>query len=243
MQILAGFIREHVMPAVAGVEGIELEFELPGELHPSMLLGEQGGSRGKGQTSPDVAFQVRMQNGSEGLILTESKYCEHWFYQCSAYQHSKSAEREQNPDRSRCFDISGLLACPRSKCHQHTWGRKYWDWLTVNEPLIKKLTCCPAVKGGYQLLRQQALAEGLATRGEYGAVVSCVAYDSRNAALTESLREVGVLDVTVGWGPLFAGKAKFTTFTHQQWVKWVREHELSDSWQEWSNYVQHRYGY
>ena len=95
----------------------------------------------------------------------------------------------------------------------------------------------------HQLLRQQALADGIAASGRYNLVVSRVAYDSRNEALIGCLREMGVDDFSTGWGPLFAGRASFATFMHQQWVTWVRQHDLNGRWAGWLAYVSERYGY
>ncbi len=100
--LLANFLRAHVCPEVTTVDAIDLEYEEPlGPLHPSELLGEQGGSRGAGQTSPDLAFTI---NAGRGLILTENKFVEHSFYSCSARRIGGSEERPGNPDRTRCMD-------------------------------------------------------------------------------------------------------------------------------------------
>jgi hypothetical protein len=115
--------------------------------------------------------------------------------------------------------------------------------LTTTETAIQKLICCPAAMGGYQLLRQQALAEGIATSGEFDLVVSCVAYDERNEPLIRSLQRIGVNNFLDGWSGLFKGKARFRTFTHQQWAAWVRRHDTSGHWRDWSDYVWNRYGY
>ncbi|MBA3483225.1 MAG: hypothetical protein H0T51_15560 [Pirellulales bacterium] len=85
LELLAGFLQRHVSSAVQTVDAVELEYAELGDCAPSQLLGEAGGSRGSGQTSPDVAFLV---NGGRGLILTESKYSEHSFYSCSAKTHA-----------------------------------------------------------------------------------------------------------------------------------------------------------
>jgi len=101
----------------------------------------------------------------------------------------------------------------------------------------------PGDPGGYQLIRQQALAEGIAASDRYDVVVSCMAYDSRNEALIGCLRETGSNNFSTGWGALFAGRASFATFTHQQWVAWVRQHDLDGRWADWLAYVSERYGY
>ena len=78
--LLAGFLREHVDARVRSVESLDLEWAGDRELTPRMLLGETGGTRGSGQTSPDIALRV---NGGEGLLLVENKLVEHSFYPCS----------------------------------------------------------------------------------------------------------------------------------------------------------------
>jgi hypothetical protein len=244
-QLVAGFLRNQVHKDIVAVCRIELEFQFPpgDALHPGNLLGEKEGGRGKGQTSPDVAFIVKTASDADGLVLTESKYAEHSFYECSAYRAKQKPGRTPNPDRKRCEDVKSLLKNPRAQCHQFAWGRKYWDQLAVDEPTILNLPCCPAAKGGYQLLRQQALAEGIARSGRYSLVISCVAYDPRNTALLQSLKRAGITNWTDGWGRLFNGKACFRSFTHQAWVAWVRDHDGGGEWQDWLCYIQSRYGY
>jgi len=60
--------------------------------------------------------------------------------------------------------------------------------------------------------------------------------------LIRCLRGTGVEDFTKEWGPLFEGKALFRSFTHQQWVNWVRERDIEGKWKEWLGYVKNRYG-
>ena len=80
MPLIASFLKEHVDFRINTVDQVESEYAEEGDLCPSQLLGEPEGSRGANQTSPDVAFIV---NGGTGLILTENKYTEHSFYECS----------------------------------------------------------------------------------------------------------------------------------------------------------------
>ena len=89
--------------------------------------------------------------------------------------------------------------------------------------------------------KEQALAEALTRK--YDLVISCVAYDARNQTLIESLRGTGLRDFSKEWGGLFEGKAKFTTFTHQVWVNWVRANDKAGKWKDWLEYVGERYGY
>jgi hypothetical protein len=96
--------------------------------------------------------------------------------------------------------------------------------------------CCPAAYTGYQLFRQQALAEGIAASAKYDFVVSSATIDDRNEALKASLK-------SLGWESLFAGKARFSVFTHQNWVNWVRTHDASGEWTDWLRYVEQRYGF
>lgn len=241
LELLAGFLRNHVHPDVQSVDAVELEYAEEGDLHPSYLLGELGGSRGSGQTSPDLATPV---NGGKGLILMENKLVEHSFYRCSARRRSDTKEREGNPAPERCEHAVSVLDDPDSQCHQVMWGRKYWQHIgpAINREVMSTLACCPAAVAGYQLFRQQALAEGIAASGKYDFVVSCVAIDERNDTLAACLRGTGFRDVS-HWSRLFRGKAHFAHFTHQQWVEWVRSHNADRRWQDWLSYVESRYDY
>ena len=100
---------------------------------------------------------------------------------------------------------------------------------------------CPAMRDGYQLFRQQALAEGIAQSGRYDLVVSAVAVDERNDALDAALSRSGI-DGLKRWGTVFKGSAQFAVFTHQQWVGWVQEHDTEGKWSDWLSYVRSRYG-
>lgn len=237
--LLAGFLRDHVASEIASVDAVELEFAAEEDnLGPAKLLGEAGGSRGSGQTSPDVAFIV---NGGRGIVLTESKLAEHSFYECSARTRKSTDRRPGNPDPSRCEDALSVLANFSSQCHQAAWGRKYFERLApvANRAAWSALACCPAARAGYQLFRQQALAEGIATSGAYDLVVSCVAMDERNKALANSLSSTSIVSIS-DWGRLFNGRARFAVFTHQQWFAWVRAHDTGE-WRNWLTWVGARY--
>jgi len=240
--LLAGFLREYVSPEIQSVDSIELEYAEPTDspLHPSSLLGEQGGSRGTGQTSPDVAFHI---NNGQGLVLVENKFVEHSFYTCSARRRNGSDARPGNPDPSRCNETSALPDNFETLCHQTVWGRRYWEHLApvIDQEVVASLPCCPAAKAGYQLFRQHALAEGIAASGKYNQVISCVALDARNETVRRCLRTTGIPKVRQ-WGELFHGQAQFAVFTHQQWVAWVHTHG-GGQWTDWLHYVQERYEY
>jgi hypothetical protein len=237
--LLAAFLRKHLDSSIATVDRLELEYEDEGDLKPGPLLGELGGGRGSGQTSPDLAFVV---NGGTGLVLVESKFVEHSFYRCSALRTADKGDRLGNRDPSRCVNVMSVLSDPAGQCHQAAWGRRYWEILepVASREAMLQLTRCPAMTGGYQLLRQQALAEGIAGSGKYELVVSAVAWDERNATIRESLRGTG-LQHFEGWGALFSGRAKFGTFTHQAWVKWVSDSAQAHNWSDWLAYVRGRY--
>jgi hypothetical protein len=239
--LLAGFLAAQVSPEIRSVDTLELEYEEEGELHPSILLGEVGGARGAGQTSPDLGLLV---NERRGLVLIENKLVEPSFSGCSAHKRKGSARRAANPDPSRCDKALAVLDDHESMCHQVVWGRRYWEHLAPvsNRERIAPLRCCPAARAGYQLFRQQALAEGIAASGKYGLVLSCVALDERNDTLKRCLRSTGIADVR-DWGDLFQGTARFAVFTHQQWVAWVRAHDRDGQWADWLSYVEARYGY
>lgn len=242
-KLLAGFLRETVTDQIVKVESVELEHAFK-EYHltPNFLLGETDGGRGAGQTSPDVAFEVETSNGP-GVILVECKFTEHNFYPCSG-RKKKSTGRPPNPNVSRCFDFLGVLQNPSEQCHLCAWERKYWDHLEpiVDVAIAASLKRCPAATGGYQLFRQHALAEGLANTDEFELIVSSVAYDYRNQDLMKCMaRSTGIDDISTKWKKLFAGKAEFITFTHQDWVMWVAENGQMDSWGNWLSYISERY--
>jgi len=241
--LIAGFLKEHVSRSIEGVEKIELEYEDEDTLlKPTPLLGEPQGQRGRNQTSPDVAFVVTLTGGKKGLVLTEVKFTEHSFYPCSGRK-----KKYGNPDRRRCMDFGRVYSDPANQCYQLHWAdgqrtnRKYWDYLRFTADATSTLRRCPAATAGYQLFRQQALAEALARKGPYGLVVSSVAYDARNETLLRCLHGTGIEDFATGWGPLFDGQARFSTFTHQQWVRWVEENDTSGKWKHWLDYVETRY--
>ena len=153
--LFASFLKHHVAEQISSLEEIELEYAESGELHPSCVLGEEGGKRGASQTSPDLGLKV---NGGCGLLLVEVKLAEHSFYECSAGPKGSSRRRPRNPDPSRCNHAADIVKDHSGKCHQSAWGRKYWKHLApvADERLFACLPHCPASKAGYQLFRQQA---------------------------------------------------------------------------------------
>jgi hypothetical protein len=242
-KLMLEFLKRHVSDQITEITDVELEFAFPksDELHPAILLGEMDGSRGSGQTSPDVAFRVKTIDG-EGIILTECKYTEHSFYGCSARKIDEESKRINNPDPDRC--MKRVQDCDYSLvCHQTVWGRKYLSLLKISEFGKTKLGRCPAATAGYQLLRQQALAEGIAQNGRYSFVASTVAFDNRNADLKGCLRTTGIDDFQTVWGELFKGKAIFKTWTHQEWVQFVRDNQINGEFDNWLEYLNERYGY
>jgi len=238
-RLLATYLASRVDERVRSVDSIELEYAETGDLSPSRLLGEEGGSRGSGQTSPDIAFLI---NAGAGLLLVENKLTEHSFYPCSARKTTGSVAKPGNPDAGRCTLTAALAQDAVPLCHQQAWGRKYWETLqgVVDRQRISDLPWCPAAKAGYQLFRQQALAEGLAESGNYEFVVSAVALDERNKTLTGSLKSSGLGDVR-DWSGLFCGRASFRVFTHQDWAAWVRANDAQGAWGDWAAWVAARY--
>jgi hypothetical protein len=244
LPLLAGFLRTKVSSDIRDVEKVELEYVEDPPLDPKSLFGESDtGMRGANQTSPDVAFLVKTKD-CRGLILTESKLAEHHFYECSGHKRDSC-----NPDATRCLDWAKLSADKHGRCWQMQWAngarknRTYWCHIHLSEHGQRTFTRCPAASDGYQLFRQQALAEAIATSKKYNLVVSCVAYDERNTELLHCLRTTGIDNFAEGWGTLFNGRAKFATWTHQEWVSWVRDNDHHRDWCDWLSYVEGRYGY
>lgn len=242
--VIGAFLARRLCEDIDGVEAVELEWAEEPPLDPASLLGEPYGVRGANQTSPDVAFVVRLRNGGRGLVLTEVKFTEHSFYRCPGRD-----TRYGNHDPERCLAGPKVIANPEIECHLVNWAkgrrknRRYWDHLMFADTAKSSLITCPAARAGYQLLRQQALAEGIANNGIYDSVFSVVAYDARNTRLLESMRSTGVSNFTHDWGPLFDGKTRFASFAHQEWVAWVRQHDSDARWESWVSWVAARYGY
>jgi hypothetical protein len=240
--MFASFLNRHVAEEIDSLEEIELEHAEDDELRPSSLLGESGGRRGAYQTSPDLGLKV---NGGRGLILVESKLAEDSFYDCSARRPQNRRRLPDNPDPDRCNHPLNVVSDYADQCHQHhpAWGRKYWEHLApiVSKEALADLPHCPAARGGFQLFRQHALAEGIALLGRYDLVVSVVAVDERNDELDAALMRSGIAGLRQ-WGRLFKGRARFAVFTHKEWVRWVKEHDAEGRWSDWMKYARSRYG-
>ncbi len=247
--IFADFLTQQLALRVSNIEGLELEYAAPGNLEPKRLLGELGGSKGSGQTSPDVAVLFGCEDGTSGIYLIENKYTEHHFYRCSAAKktlNKKYTERGLMPNHNpeRCKKTIEIFRNPNEMCQQEAWGRRYWSLLrdTINEEALSKCSHCPALNDGYQLFRQQALAQGIAESGLFDHVVSGVAYDRRNDALIGCLREVGIDNFTYDWSRLFNTSVHFHCFTHQDLVLYVKQSNNGTA-QKWTKYTTERYNY
>lgn len=241
--LMAEFLKLRISDLITEITDVELEFAFPPNdpLHPSILLGEEDGTRGSGQTSPDVAFLIKTKQG-KGIILTECKFTEHSFYKCSARRTEDKEKRKGNPDPSRCLKQASVCDY-QTICHQTVWKRKYWNNLILSKPGKTILKRCPAASAGYQLFRQQSLAEGIMKSGRYSLVASAVAFDDRNIELKACLRSTGISDLQTDWSGIFEGKAIFRTWTHQEWVEFVRKNQVKGQFNDWLKYLAERYGY
>ena len=243
-KLLAQFLSHHVDPRIDAIEHLELEYTEPPPCDPTTLLGEPKGRRGSRQTSPDIAFIVKLTNKQNALILVENKFTEHSFYTCTGRK-----KKYENPDPGRCFVPDLVLDTPETHCYLLNWSnatrtnRKYWEFIQVSSVGREKLRRCPAATGGYQLFRQQALAEGIARHGRYDWVASAIAYDCRNESLIRCLKTSGIEHVPTEWGGLYNGNAEFASFTHQDWVQWVRKSDTVGKWGKWCDWLNERYGY
>ena len=241
-RLLASFLADRIDNRIVEIQELELEWAEDHPLDPTTLLGEPKGKRGANQTSPDIAFVVGLKGGGRGLILTENKFVEHSFYPCSGRKRKYG-----NPDPRRCLDAKLVLNDLDTQCYLLNWeterrtNRRYWKYIRINDDGRNRLRHCPAAIAGYQLFRQQALAEALARSGKYDLVITSVAYDERNETLIRSMRGGGIRDFREDWGGLFDGNARFASFSHQAWVRWVRENDVDARWSDWREWVVERY--
>jgi hypothetical protein len=243
-QLLTAFLQQVVSPKIEAVSRVEMKFQADADsLKPRNLLGEDGARKGAGITAPDLAFMVDTAYGP-GVVMVECTFAETSFRPC--YGRVKHAHfRPTNPKPERCLDVGALLDEPGQRCHLQSCDRRYWDHLreAVHEDAFKSLQSCPAAYHGFQLFRLQSLAEGLAQNGHYAMVATVLAYDDRNEDLLTSLSySTGMENVADEWGKVFSsGKAHFTSFTHQEWVEYVRDHDDENLWTDWLHYVRERY--
>lgn len=242
-KLMLEFLKQKVSDEIVEIFDVVLEFAFPEDnpLHPSNMLGETGGKKGSGITSTDVAFLVKTKTG-KGVILTTCKFTEHSFYTCSARRTNKKGTQKGNPDPTRCMQAA--TDCNyESICHQTACGRDYWSLLNLSEAGKKTFKTCPAATEGFQLFCKQAFAEGIMKSGDFSLVVASVAFDSRNDALKGCLKETGIDDFQTGWGETFDGDATFKSWTHQDWVQFVRENQVDGEFDEWLTYLKGRYNY
>ena len=161
-QLISGFLRENICSNLKRVTNIELEFEHEAADINRKLGESRSGSRGQGQTSPDVAFIFETDEGEIGIILTEVKFNEHSFYRCSGRNKDYGIK-----DSMKCRRFEEIYNNIDEGCYQRSSGwekatgdkRRYWNQLTLSDEAKHKLKYCPAAIAGYQLFRQQAYAE------------------------------------------------------------------------------------
>ena len=229
-ELFRQFLEYKLTIKIDEIKDIQLEFVLPEKLSPVYLLGEPGGKRGTKQTTPDLAI-VYNTNGTENLILVECKYTEHSFYDCPA---------KKDKSNNVCAKKETMKSINKD-CIQIEWGRKYWEYLKISKNGYNILKCCPAYSGGYQIVRQQALAEGIKKNGNYENVWSCIAYDGRNEGLMKSMQRIGINSIKNEWEKLFELKTKFVIWEHQEWTEYVRKNGKEKYENDWVKYIKDRY--
>lgn len=242
LSLFEEFFQTHLGLSKVIVKDLQLEFAAENGYDPATLLGEPAGNRGSNQTSPDLAFVLENSNGETGLILVENKFLEKSFYTCSGRREAPSEYRQF------CNNFPELSQDFKTRCYFMRWAnenrtnRTYWNYLTVSDYAKSKFSKCPAANGGYQLFRQHALAEALLQKHpKYTFIINAVAFDERNEVLHRSLKTSGMVDILSDWGKVFNGEVQFRTFSHQQWVNWVRLHNSENRWTDWLSYVEARY--
>ena len=238
-ELFRQFLEKKLEVNIDVINKIYLEFAMDSDLSPTNLLGEPEGKRGSGQTSPDVA--VDLSSGKENiLLLIECKYTEHSFYNCSGRKSKIKSGLVPNPKPERCINKETIMDF-KNNCHQILWGRKYWNFIKISEYGKKNLIKCPASVGGYQLIRQQALAEGILLSGKFNKVFSCVAYDGRNESLMSAMKLTGINSIKKEWENFFDIKSKFIVWEHQEWVEYVRKNKRKQFEKDWIKYISERY--
>jgi hypothetical protein len=231
-ELFRQFLEKKLSVVIDKIEEMHLEYVLGGNLNPKELLGEPGGKRGTKQTTPDLAI-VFTSKGKKGLLLVECKYTEKSFYNCSG--------GKVNSDQMNSCKNKEALKNLKSKCFMNEWNRKYWNYLKISDNGLKLLNSCPAFIGGFQIVRQQALAEGIATLGKFNYVWSCIAYDGRNENLMKSMKPLGINSIKRKWENLFELKTNFSVWEHQEWVKYVNENGKGLFERNWLDYINDRY--
>ena len=98
------------------------------------------------------------------------------------------------------------------------------------------------MSGGYQLLRQQALAQGLTNARLFDYVISGVAYDARNEALVTCLERTEINHIAGDWDRLFKTDVRYHCFTHQDLIAFASQECMKRS-ERWIEYIRDRYGY
>ncbi|MFH1940682.1 MAG: hypothetical protein ABIL68_01160 [bacterium] len=239
-KLLAQYLNHFLSLNIEKIVSIDLEYlDNQHSLSPSELLGEDDGVRGSGQTSPDLAIKFITSAAKRGILLIESKFTEHSFYQCSGYSKIKPG-KPVNFDRKRCLDTKGILESDFKNCHLLAWNRKYWDILKeeLNTKLYQKLKKCPMSSSCYQLFRQQALSKGYEKK--YKISISCVFIDMRNEKLINSVCSTGLNSLPNGWQELFPN-LPFYWLTHNHWFEFVKTNNSNGKWNNWITYIENRY--
>jgi hypothetical protein len=238
-ELFRQFLEKKLGIFIEAINKVYLEFAMNDDLSPANLLGEPDGKRGSGQTSPDVAVSFKSE-GENILLLIECKYTEHSFYNCSGRKRKTNSRLVPNPKPERCLAKETIMNF-EDNCHQILWGRKYWEFLKISEYGINNLIKCPASIGGYQLIRQQALTEGILNSGKFNKVFSCVAYDGRNEALMASMKLTGINSIKDEWKKLYNIKSDFIIWEHQEWVEYVKKNCKEQFEKDWIKYMNERY--
>ena len=240
--LLAGFLHERVHPVIRSVDAVELEYAESDDLEPV--------------ASPRRARRQSRRRAN----VARCRLCgERWPWThpdreqvCRAFLLSlfraRAGRKHRATRQPRSLPLRPRLSRPGRSCRAVSsdgFGAESIGRIlapVVDRERLLTLRHCPAAYAGYQLFRQQALAEGIASSGKYAFVASCLAVDDRNETLRGCLKGTGIADIQQ-WGDLFVGKAHFAVFTHQQWVSWVHAHGEAGQWAGWLSYVEERYGF
>jgi len=189
-------------------------------------------------TQVDVLFTVRRDGKPIGFVLVEVKFTEVRFSGCRGWQGSKHDE-PQNPDRSRCLDLLGVLQNPMDRCWMaEREGRRYWDIMSLEDSSIRLRQLptgspCTFRHGLYQIMRNRVLADCMRReRGaEWADVVICI-HPGNEAVRRQTEQIAGTLDAVEQFYAI-AGTQGLRDWNVRKLLDAIEAVGVSAGWSNW----------